>query len=220
MTGPIRVLIADDHREFLDGLQALLRTAAGQIEIAGIARDGNEAIVRSRELQPDVVLMDLHMPQVNGVAATREITSASPHIRVLVLTMSDDDESVVQALRAGARGYVLKGSGREEMLRTIAGVADGELILGPAVAASISRSLEPPAPRQASFPELSAREAEVLELISTGASNTDISQQLFLSPKTVRNHISSIFAKLGVPDRAHAIVLVQQRRAVPHPRQP
>lgn len=211
MTRTIRVLIADDHVEFAGGLEALLRTA-DDVEPIGVARDGTEAIDLARRLQPDVVLMDLHMPLRNGIEATREIVAASPHIRVVVLTMFDDDESLIAALRAGARGYLLKGSGRDEITRAIYSVASGSLVVGPTLAAGVLNSLNP-VTKTRSFPELSEREGEILELIATGTNNTAISERLFLSPKTVRNHITNIFAKLGVNDRAQAIVLFQQRNS-------
>jgi DNA-binding NarL/FixJ family response regulator len=212
MTAALRVLIVDDHLEFRQGLQALLRTDA-DVETVGVAQDGTQAIELASRLQPDVVLMDLHMPHLNGVEATRAIVTASPHIRVLVLTMFDADDSVMAALRAGARGYLLKGAGREDMLRAIRSVANGDLILGPAVATRLLNTLVERPQNDESFPELSIREREILDLIADGVNNTAISEQLFLSPKTVRNHITNIFAKLHVADRAQAIVLARQRSA-------
>lgn len=212
MTAALRVLIVDDHIEFRHGLQALLRTA-GDVDTVGVAADGKDAIELANRLQPGVVLMDLHMPQLNGVDASRAIVGASPHIHILVLTMFDDDDSVMAALRAGARGYLLKGAGREDMLRAIRSVASGDLILGPAVATRLLQSLIGQPQNDKAFPELSTREREILALIADGANNTVISQQLFLSPKTVRNHITSIFANLDVADRAQAIVLARQRGA-------
>ena len=202
---PTRVLVADDHPMFRSGLRTLLAGAEG-VELVGEASTGQEAVVLALDLQPDVVVMDLQMPEVNGVEATRRITAASPHIGVLVLTMFEDDDSVFAAMRAGARGYLLKGAGQEEILRAIAAVASGDAIFGPAVAerviAFFASSSRPPQP----FPELTDREREVLELLAQGKSNQVIARELFLSQKTVRNHVSNIFTKLHVADRAHAII--------------
>jgi DNA-binding NarL/FixJ family response regulator len=211
MTADLRILIVDDHPEFGRGLHALLRTMPG-ISVVGIAPDGAAAIDLMDRVQPDIILMDLHMPGLNGVDATRAIMQSSPHIRVLVLTMFDDDDSVMAALRAGARGYVLKGAGREDLLRAIRSVAAGDLILGPAAATRIISTLTTPSKDNDPFPELSTREHEILNLIASGANNAAISEKLFLSPKTVRNHITNIFAKLNVADRSQAIVLARERR--------
>jgi DNA-binding NarL/FixJ family response regulator len=206
------VLIVDDHAEFRKGLTALLSTSA-EVELVGVAADGQAALEVCGRLQPDVVLMDLHMPSLNGVEATRAITSMSPHIRVLVLTMFDNDDSLLAALRAGAHGYLLKGAGRDDVLRAIRNVASGDLVVGAASANRLLRALTQSAPVDDPFPELSRREGEILDLIATGANNTQISERLFLSPKTVRNHVTNIYAKLGVSDRPQAIVLARERRA-------
>jgi DNA-binding NarL/FixJ family response regulator len=213
MSERLRVLVADDHLEFQQGLCALLGTDP-DIEVVGIAHNGTEATAMAGTLQPDVVLMDLNMPEVNGVQATRAINSSSPHIRILVLTMLDSDDSIGAAIRAGARGYLLKGARRTDVLRAIHSVASGEMILAPGVANRLVQSLaQPPEIEAASFPELSPREAEILDLIAAGVNNTEISEALFLSPKTVRNHITSIFSKLNVDDRSQAIVLARGRGA-------
>jgi DNA-binding NarL/FixJ family response regulator len=203
----IRVLIADDHVLFRDGLRALLR-AAPETELVGEATMGDEAITLAAALQPDVILMDLQMPGIGGIEATRQIMHASPHIAVLVVTMFADDPSVFAAMRAGARGYLLKGATHAELLRAIAVVSSGEAIFSPDIARRLmayfaSMQLTPPLPL---FPELSDREREILTLIAQGSSNADIAARLVLSPKTVRNHVSNILSKLQVADRAEAIL--------------
>jgi len=203
----VRVLIADDHVAFRGGLRAALETA-DDVEVVGEAASGEDAVARTAELQPDVVLMDVNMPGIDGVEATRRIVDTSPHIAVLVLTMHDDDETVFAAVRAGARGYLLKGAPRAELLRAVRAVFAGEAIFGPAVARRLVDLFAGPAPRADStaFPELTTREREILDLIAAGRSNTEIKETLVLSPKTVRNHVSNIFSKLQVRDRAEAIV--------------
>lgn len=208
---PVRILIADDHPVFRDGLRALLGTVEDCI-LVGEAASGLEAVERAGELQPDVVLMDLRMPDLDGIEATRRIVRTSPHIAVLVLTMFEDDESVFSAMRAGARGYLLKGADQAEILRAVRAVGSGEAIFGPAIARRLIDYFSAPRtglPAQA-FPELTEREHEVLELIARGFANQAIAQQLFLAPKTVRNHVSNIFSKLQVADRAQAIVRARE----------
>ena len=212
MTEPIRVLIADDHPLFRDGLTALLRDEA-DTELAGTATSGTEAIDLARETQPDVVVMDLHMPGLNGIEATRRIVADSPHIAVLVLTMFDDDDSIFSALRAGARGYLLKGAGREQIRCAVHAAANGEIIFGADLAARMlgfftATSTPPPV-----FPQLTDREREVLELVARGEANAAIAARLSLSQKKIRNHVSNILTKLQVADRAQAIV--QARDAGP-----
>lgn len=207
----IRILIADDHGPFRDGLRALL-VAADDCEIVGEAGSGDEAVALAATLQPDVVLMDINMPNVNGIEATRQILHTSPHISILVLTMFDDNDSVFAALRAGARGYLLKGALKAEILRTIRGVSSGEAIFGPAIARRLMRyfaGLKPMAPPQA-FPELTEREREILALIAQHITNPEIAERLALSQKTVRNHVSNIFSKLQVVDRAQAIIRARE----------
>jgi DNA-binding NarL/FixJ family response regulator len=206
-----RVLIVDDHASFRAGLRALLGTAP-DLQVAGEASSGGDAIELCRRLQPDVVVMDLAMPGVDGIEATRRIVDTAPHIAVLVLTMSDDDDSLFAAVRAGARGFVVKGAQRAEILRAIRAVASGEAIFGPGVARRLMAFFARPRPAAevAAFPELTARELEILELIAQGRSNPQITAELVLSPKTVRNHVSNIFAKLQVRDRAEAIVRARQ----------
>jgi DNA-binding NarL/FixJ family response regulator len=206
---PIRILIADDHASFRSGFAALLQAQSG-LELAGEAATGVEAVDRALELQPDVVVMDLNMPGLDGISATRRIVDASPHIAILVLTMADDDAALFDAIRAGARGYLLKGADRGELARAIRAVASGEAIFGPDVARRLMAFFAT-APRTAvAFPELSQREREVLELVARGSSNQDIVGRLGISPKTVRNHVSNIFSKLTVRDRAEAIVRARE----------
>ena len=208
---PIQVLIADDHPFFRDGLRVLLEATA-DTAVAGEAATGDEVIALAERLQPDVILMDLKMPGPNGIEATRRILAASPHIAVLVVTMYEDDDSVFAAMRAGARGYLLKGADEDEMLRAIRGVARGEAIFGPAVARRLLRFFAAPelaAPPPA-FPELTEREREILDLLAQGRANPEIAERLYLSPKTVRNHVSNIFGKLQVADRAQAIVRARE----------
>jgi len=206
----IRILIADDHAPFREGLRALLRSEA-DMEMAGEAATGEEAIRLAAPLQPDVILMDLHMPGVNGITATQTILATSPHISILVLTMFEDDDSVFAALQAGARGYLLKGALKAEIVRAIRGVSHGEAIFGPTIARrlmSYFATLGPltPAPPVQTFPELTEREQEILALIAHHLTNIEIAERLVLSPKTVRNHVSNIFSKLQVATRAQAII--------------
>ncbi len=208
MLPPVRVLVADDHPVFREGLAALLASVPGLV-VVGTAADGLAAVALAREEQPDVVVMDVQMPGMDGIEATRRITAESPHIGVVVLTMSEDDETVFQAMRAGARGYLLKGAGQEEILRAMRSVAAGEAVFGQALARRVADFFAGTAsgPAAASpFPQLTAREEEILDLLAAGKSNPQIAQALFLSPKTVRNNVSNIFAKLHVADRAEAII--------------
>jgi DNA-binding NarL/FixJ family response regulator len=211
MTNPIRVLIADDHPLFRDGLRALLNSIP-QTQLVGEAANGEEVLKLATTLQPDVILMDIQMPGVNGVDATRLILRANPGIGIIALTMFEDDDLVFAALRAGARGYILKGADQTEILRAIGAAVRGEALFGAPIAKRLARFFSaskssPPAP---AFPELTEREREVLDLIAQGFSNSEIAEQFVLSPRTVRNHISSIFSKLQVTDRARAIVLARE----------
>jgi DNA-binding NarL/FixJ family response regulator len=206
MEQPVRVLVADDHAVFRQGLKALLDSEP-DIELVGEAASGREVVERSATLAPDVVLMDLQMPGINGIEATRLILQTNPRVGIVVLTMFEDDDSVFSAMRAGARGYVLKGGEPSDILQVLRAVAKGEAHFGPEIARRITSffSILRTDPAEA-FPELTAREREILDLIARGHGNPEIARRLFLSPKTVRNHISHIFAKLQVADRAHAIV--------------
>jgi DNA-binding NarL/FixJ family response regulator len=208
---PLHILIADDHPLVRKGLRAVL-SPCSDLEVIAEASTGEEAAQLAAELQPDVVLMDLQMPGGSGIAATREILATGPHIRILVVTLFEDDDSVFTALRAGARGYVLKDADEEELVQAIRAVGRGEAIFSPAVATRILAyfaSPRPAAPPQV-FPELTDREREVLTLIAQGASNPAIARQLTLSPKTVGNYVSNIFSKLQVADRAEAIVRARE----------
>ena len=204
---PLTVVIADDHQFFRDGVRALL-DAQPDMECVGEASTGEEVIHLSAELQPDVVLMDVQMPGMSGVEATRQIVSSSPQIRVLVVTMFEDDHLVFAVMRAGARGYLLKGTRHEDMVRAIRAVGSGDAIFSPAIAAKLVdyfAALQPSSPTQV-FPDLSSREREILALLALGYKNAEIADHLVISPKTVRNYVSNIISKLQVADRAQAIL--------------
>jgi DNA-binding NarL/FixJ family response regulator len=204
----IRVLVADDHPVFRHGLSALIRDTPDTV-LAGTAADGEQAVELARAARPDVVLMDVRMPRLDGIEATSRIVAASPGTGVLVLTMFDDDELVFAALRAGARGYILKEAAEPDILKAIAAVAAGEAILGPGVAGRLREFFSAPAPPPP-FPELTDRERSILELIARGASNADIARELVLSEKTVRNYVSNVLTKLRVAHRAQAIVRARE----------
>jgi DNA-binding NarL/FixJ family response regulator len=217
---PIRLMIVDDHTLFREGMKALLSTMT-DIEVVGEASDGEAALRAFPSLHPGVVLMDIHMPGMSGIEVTRQLLQIDPQVGVIMVTMLEDDASVFAAMRAGARGYVLKGANPQEMLGVIRAVAEGQALFGPAIAIRMARFFQEAAqpggtPQvaavQGSIPlaeiegeTLSAREQEVLELIAAGYNNTEISVKLVISPKTVRNHITSIFSKLQVADRSQAI---------------
>jgi DNA-binding NarL/FixJ family response regulator len=200
----IRVLIADDHPLVRSGLKALLASVEG-IEVVGEAADGRAAVELALRETPDVVVMDIQMPGQDGIEATRWLAAEAPQVGVLVLTMHEDDESVFAAMRAGARGYVLKGAEQEEIVGAIRAVSRGEAIFGPGVAQRVLRLFSQERPAEP-FPELTSRERETLDLMAAGASNREIARKLFLSPKTVSNNVSYILAKLQVADRSKAIV--------------
>ena len=205
--GSIRVLLADDHAVLRDGLRALFGSIPG-FEVVGEASTGEEAVAKGAELRPDVILMDIQMPGIGGIEATRRVVEACEDVGVVVVTMFEDDESVFAAMRAGARGYVLKSADASEVLRVVRGVSEGDVHFGPSMAGRLKGyfSGEKPAVLGQPFPELTAREREILDLIASGLSNTQISRKLFLSPSTVRNHITNVFAKLRVASRAQAII--------------
>jgi DNA-binding NarL/FixJ family response regulator len=217
----VRVLVVDDHPMYREGLVTAIAAMPG-VEVVGDAGDGSEAVRKTLEHGPDVVVMDLHMPQMNGIEATRQIVADRPGTAVLVLTMLDGDDSVFAAMRAGARGYLLKGADRAQILRSIEAVAQGEVVFSSGIASRVlaffaagsgtARAAVP-------FPELTEREREILDLVARGLTNTEIAQRLFLSSKTVRNHVSNVFTKLQVAGRAEAVA--QARDAglgVPPPR--
>jgi DNA-binding NarL/FixJ family response regulator len=205
---PLRVLLADDHPVFLGGLRALLDSTPG-LEVIGEAATGDEAVSAATAHQPDVVVMDLQMPGRNGIDATREIVARSPHIGVLVLTMFEDDDSVFAAMRAGARGYLLKGSAPRDVVRAIETVGSGEAVFAPAIARRLIDFFTA-SPTAYPFPELTEREREVLDLLAQGRTNADIARVFVLSAKTVRNHVSNILTKLQVADRAQAIIRARE----------
>ena len=207
----IRVVVADDHPVFRRGLVGVLADA-DDVEVVGEATDGDDAVAQCVAAGADVVLMDLHMPGTDGVEATRLLAGAAPRTAVLVLTMLDDDASVHAAVQAGARGYLVKGATGERILAAVRGVADGEAVFGSDVAGRVLGLLaaDRRAHRAGPFPMLTDREEEVLTLIAAGCSNGEIARRLVLSDKTVRNHVSNVFTKLGVTDRAQAIVRARE----------
>jgi DNA-binding NarL/FixJ family response regulator len=198
----IRVLLCDDHPVYRRGLRALL-DELDDIEVVDEAADGEAALIKVEESPPDVAIMDLHLPGLSGVEITRRIVAAHPEVRVLVLTMFEDDRYLLAALRAGAHGYLVKGADHDEIVRGLRAVASGQLLLGTGVSARLAGMIGAGEAADA-FPQLSSREFEILQLIASGLSNQQIAQRLFLSPKTVRNNVSSILAKLGLESRAEA----------------
>lgn len=209
----IRILVADDHPVVRNGLTALLRTLPG-LEVAGEASDGEDAVREAQLLRPDVVLMDVRMPVLDGIEATRRIRAAVPDTKILVLTMYDDDDSVFTAMQAGAQGYVLKEAEQEEIVRAVHAVVAGEAIFSPKVAARVLGYFATPRPAPVEsrypFPQLTERERAILGLLTEGRRTSAIADELFLSPKTVSNHLTSIFAKLEVAGRAEAIVRARE----------
>jgi DNA-binding NarL/FixJ family response regulator len=210
----LRVVVADDHPMFREGLAATI-DGLPRSKVVGQAATGLEAVELAQQAQPDVVVMDLHMPQMNGIDATRHITQRYPQVAVLVLTMLEDDASVVSAMQAGARGYLLKEANRADIGRALEAVAAGEIIFGPSVAARVltlfSATTAVQQSGQSAFPELTDREQEILELVARGLTNPAIASRLYLSEKTVRNHVSNVFAKLHVTDRAAAVARARDR---------
>jgi DNA-binding NarL/FixJ family response regulator len=210
MDNPIRILIADDHTLFREGLVALF-DSIDEVEVLGTYADGEQVIQAAEELQPDVILMDIQMPGVNGIEATRQIVQKSPHIGVIVVTMFEDDDSVFAAMRAGARGYVLKGADQQDILRAIQAVSRGEALFGPSIATRLMNFFNPPATAlREAYPELTEREREILDLIALGLSNGEIAERLTLSLKTVRNHVSNIYNKMQVTDRVQAALRARE----------
>lgn len=205
---PIRVVIADDHPVFRFGLRAVL-LAEPETELVGEAETGQEAVATAIRLLPEIVLMDLNMPGISGIEATRRIAAAQPAIGILVLTMLEDEGSIFSAMQAGARGYLLKGAGSAEIMRAIRAVVAGETIFGPGMAERLLHHFAT-APATTTLPGLTPREREILALLAAGQTNAAIADRLFLSPKTVRNNVSNIFAKLQVSGRGEAIVRARE----------
>ncbi len=206
MTDSIRLLVVDDHPVFRLGMVALLTSIEG-FDVVGEASTADEAVAASAALSPQVIVMDLHLGPSSGIDATRRILDAQPTTGVLAVTMMDDDDSVFAAMRAGARGYLLKGASPHDIERAVRSVANGEVILGPQVAARAIRFLSAgQTSATVAFPELTAREREILDLVARGLDNTSVSRRLDLSPKTIRNNLSNVFTKLQVADRSQAII--------------
>lgn len=209
VSGTLRVVVADDHPVYRDGLRLMLESS-GRVEVVGTASDGGEAVLLAERERPDVVVLDLRMPGLGGVEAARRILAARPSTGVLVLTMHDDDDSVFAAMLAGARGYLVKGADQDEILRAITAVAGGEVIFGPALAGRVAgyftrlATARPEADEP--FPQLTARERQVLDLLAAGLGNREIAHRLGLSPKTVRNNVCTVLAKLQVADRTQAVI--------------
>jgi DNA-binding NarL/FixJ family response regulator len=203
---PVRVLVADDHPVFREGFAALLGSIPG-VDVVGTASDGREAVAAARELRPDVIVMDVQMPGLDGIEATRAVLGERPETGVVVLTMSEEDATVFSAVRAGARGYLLKGAEPAEVVRAITTVAGGGVVFGAVLAHRIADFFSAaPSVAESKFPTLTARELEVLNFVAAGMSNGQIAERLFLSQKTVRNHVHAVLTKLQATDRAQAIV--------------
>ena len=207
----VRVLIADDHPVFRDGFASLLATQPG-VEVVATAANGAEAVALTKEHRPEVVVMDLQMPEMNGIDATRALAADLPETKVLVFTMGEEDGTVLAAMRAGARGYLVKGASQDEVARAITTVQAGGLVFGASLAARIADLLSSggSTPDKAAFPQLTERELEILDLIAAGRNNAQIASTLYLAPKTVRNNVSNIMAKLHATDRADVIIRARE----------
>ncbi len=215
MNEPIRILIADDHTLFRDGLQALFASLPDLV-VVGQAATGAEAITLAEQHQPDVVLMDIQMPGLNGIEATRQIVQTSPHIGIIIVTMFEDNDSVFAAMRAGARGYVLKGAGQEDMERTIQAVARGEALFGPAIASRLMRFFAGQKPVVAPLlADLTERERDVLVLLAQGLPNSAIAMQLVVGTGTVKTHVKNILSKLQAKNRTQAVIQARKLGLLP-----
>lgn len=212
---PIRVLVVDDHTLFREGMRAIFENVP-DIEVVGEAGNGHEAVKQVNSLLPDIVLMDISMPDLNGIEATEQVLARNPDTGIIMLTMVENNDSLFAAMRAGARGYILKGAEKAEVLKTIRAVANGEAIFGPAIAMRLTSFFQgfqqeaKPTEDALPFPDLTSREREVLELLTAGQTNHEIAGQLHISVKTVSNHISNIFNKLQVADRVQAIMKARE----------
>jgi DNA-binding NarL/FixJ family response regulator len=206
---PIRVLVADDHPVYRDGLRMLVDRAPDLL-LVGEVETGTDAVAVAAAEHPNIVLMDIRMPGMSGIEATRRIVGADPSVGVLVLTMSEDDTSLVAAMRAGARGYIPKDADAEELLRAIRAAAMGDAIFGASIATRLVTYFDDDARASAAFPDLTERELDILELIAAGRSNAEIGQRLGIAPKTVRNHVANVLNKLEVKDRSQAIVRARE----------
>lgn len=217
-TAPVRVVIADDHPMYRYGVAAVLATAT-EIEVVGQAANGAELLTTVNHERPDVVLTDIAMPDMDGITACQRLLADQPDLAVLVLTMHADDESLLAALRAGARGYLVKGADKAELVRAILSVADGQAVYGAAIAGRIAELFTAAPNRQAPpFPQLTPRERQVLDQLASGARNSEIARRLGMTDKTVRNHVSAILFKLQVPDRTAAALKAQATRQPPQSR--
>ncbi len=207
----MRILLADDHPLFRQGLRSLLDTLP-DLEVVGEARTGEQAIALAQAVQPDLVIMDIQMPEMNGIEATRRMTQSMPHLAILIVTMFEDDASLFSAMRAGARGYVIKDAEPDDILRAIAAVGQGEAIFSPAIAARVLSMFSSPveAPAKELFPTLTERERQILRQLAHSATNAEIAQSLGVSAKTVANYVSTILSKLQVVDRAQAILRARE----------
>jgi DNA-binding NarL/FixJ family response regulator len=206
---PLRVFLVDDHPVVRRGLRAFIDSLPG-VEVVGEASTGEEAITAVPGAEPDVVVMDINLPGVNGIEATRRLVTDAPHVGVLVLTMFEDDDSVFAAMRAGAKGYVLKGADQDDLARAVLAVGRGEAIFGPTIAGRITRFFAGHTASVRPFPDLTEREREILDLLARGHSNIEVSRHLAVSAKTVRNHVSNIFTKLQVTDRTNAVIRARE----------
>jgi DNA-binding NarL/FixJ family response regulator len=209
MSGTIRVVVADDHPIVRAGIVSLLEAAA-DVEVVGQASDGVEAVRLALQLAPDLVLMDLRMPGIDGDAATSAILAERPSVRILILTTYDSDTNILRAIEAGASGYLLKAAPQEEILAGVRSVAAGQVALAPAIAASLVRSVASPAPASVESPTLSPRELEVLRLVASGQSNPQIARTLYIGEATVKTHLLHVFEKLDVSDRTRAVTRAQE----------